>query len=152
MYTITDVTVVALDCIKVTYSSAVVTWPSFFLASNYLLSTADTQNSMKVSEVLNKNKETSTTEVLLAVKGLEEGYTYTITCLPQTDTLGVLNSQSVTAKFIAQRTKVDSLLSKLPSAYDKSPGSRLRTVITSIAANFDEIGGATKKWEPSYTP
>lgn len=151
MYTITDIKVIALDVIEVTYSSPVITGPQFFDLSKYSVSTGGA-TSLPVTHVLNKNPESYTSKTMLAVRGLEEGTEYTLTCQPQTETNGTISGSAVTANFVAVRTKLDSILSHIPSAYDKSPTSLIRQILTAAAIELDYFGGPTQLWEPPYTP
>jgi hypothetical protein len=147
-YVITLLTPVALDVVKVTYSAPVVTGNEFYDTTKYAVYSGDVYTEafrFPVKALINNKKLSSTNELLLCVPGLQEGVIYSVVCQPQRQVDGTLNPSVVVGKFAATRTKLDSLLQLIPSIYDKSYTSSIRSLLTSIALQLDDVGGPDKE-------
>ena len=147
-YSLYSIEPVALDVIKITYTTPVVTGPEFYDVARYVVYYGEVNpnnTTLPVKLIINKNKQSTATELLLCIPGIQDGATYSVVCLPQKQVNGVFNSSNLVGKFVATRTKLDSLLMLIPAIYDKSYTSNIRSLLTSIALQLDDVGGPNKE-------
>jgi len=85
-----------------------------------------------------------TSSIYLVTSVHTKGQKYKITISGLTSTLGgVLSSTDL--HDTGTRTKVDEILSSIPSHYDKRPESTIRSILTAIGKQDDLIGGSRRE-------
>jgi len=93
--------------------------------------------------------DSSVNEVFLVVRGFEVGEEYTITVPGALRSIyGSIIKPGASAKFIARRTAIDSIISSLPKALNTMPGSRIRGLINAIGRQIDLTKGARRDYLP----
>jgi hypothetical protein len=157
-YTISTVTVVARDVIKVNFNAAVAITESLITASSYQISGGSYE--VAVDRVLpivdGQNAETTAVYLALRPKALP-GDAYEIT-IPSAGAVLELQLEdpvpeetlyspdggliaAMTAEWFQHRTKVDSVLSSFPGSYSMDLDSSLRMILQAITISDEVIGG-----------
>jgi hypothetical protein len=148
-FTITEVIPLAVDMLKLTFSSKLLTGPEFYNVNNYEIyygSDAYVGQKLTPKVILNNNKQAADTECIICVPGLVPGAIYTVVVKPLPQNNGLTNSADVVAGVLSTTTKLDSLLMLIPSIYDKGYTSNVRQLMLALASQMDDIGGPEKEY------
>lgn len=131
---------IAPDTVRINFESAIVVNDEYNNSSNYEVSiVAGNGQDVAVRSVLPIFADT-TNEVILVIDKVSEGTIYQITI----SSLSSVTGQSAVgvAQFVGRRTKVQSLINKLPTHFNTLPTSCIRSVLTAIGLADEQIGGS----------
>ena len=146
--TISKIEFVAKDLIRVIFVGDVVLDDQYYDINNYAITfvgSADTD--VNVRRVMAPTTDVKVASyVLLVTDRHAEGTRYSLTASNLTGRNGT-TVVAAAKEATGRRTKVDAILSTLPSHYDKRPESVVRNVLTAIGWQDDLIGGSLD--EPS---
>jgi hypothetical protein len=129
---------ISSQCIRIWFSNEVVNNSQYLNKDNYVITSS--LGILPIQSVLPTSFEVSSA-VLLYIRPQTENVEYTVTISNLTDRSGD-SLLTNTASWIYNKTKCDSILSSMPSMYDKSPKSNLFKILNAISYSDNQIGGA----------
>jgi len=151
---ILDARIIAHDTLRIKFSEPVSIDENFLDPTSWVISTltegATAIRVVKTMGVL--SGETATSLVDLHVTKGTKGAGYQLNINKIKDVTGERPFTTVVGPFVYQLTKVDEILSSVPSMYGKTLEANLRQVLSAIAIQDEEIGGPILNVPTAITP
>lgn len=141
-FAVARVDVLALDTIRLYFSSDVVVNYAYKDKDSYTITRSDSTGILNVRKVLSPQDGTLVTDsVLLHIDKAEVGISYQVAVVGSVLTAAGGFDSCTNGEFTGKATKADSTISVIPRHYDNKPGSTIRAVIQALANQDELIGG-----------
>lgn len=137
---------VARNLIRLETVAQVVVDEAMYTAANYSIVNEDGSVEIGVREVVRfRDDRTTTTYILLLTDRHTQGDRYTLTVSNLTSRGGTPLGSVTAAPRTNTPTKVDAVLSAIPSFLDRRPGAVIASLVTAIGLEDERIGGAVRE-------
>lgn len=141
-----SISVLAADLIQINFSQNMKNNSVLQNPSSYVLVPFSDGIAVNIRSV-RTGKSVGTDSVLLVITPPTPGDVYDLTIVGDVRSLSNTALDVATGRFTARRTKIDSLLSTRPIAYDLRPESIFRNILNAIGREDDRIGGSQDEGE-----